>query len=154
MVAPGWHYAGMEDFVLREGTAFTEFSPDQPTVRGKNRYRPRIPKACFDNSYKAALASRGNLSYVEGYAFSKFMPVHHAWNIDRDGKIVDTTWCGNDEDLGAFTRPSPGVAYLGVVFDLAYVRGMRTDENTCVIDQWQKSWPLLCVPFNEHREAA
>ena len=71
MTDPRWHYVGIEGFVLDEGQAFTEFSPWQPITpsNGKrNRYRPRIPQHCFYNSYCAAVASKGKLRYVEGYA--------------------------------------------------------------------------------------
>lgn len=151
---PSWVYAGMEDFVLEEGEPFTEFSPYQPVPGKNNRYRMRMPKACFNNAYLAAVASRGNLLYVEGYAMSAFMPVHHAWNIDAGRKIVDTTWCGDGTDLGMFTRPTPGVAYFGIVFDLNFVRSTRTNNNTCVIDQWEKNWPLLKQKFRPYQEVA
>jgi hypothetical protein len=140
-------YVCMEDFVLQEGTMFVEFSPWQPTLGGRNRYRPRMVQQCFDNAYKAALASRGRLRYVEGYAQSAFFPVSHAWNIDADDLIVDTTWCGGGEDLGAFRRPEPGSAYMGVVFDLNYVRKTRTKGNTSMIDRWEEGWPLLQQKF-------
>src|SRR3954447_13150263 len=88
MKDPSWHYIGMEDFVLKEGKPFLEFSKDHPKPGERNRYKPRIPRQCYDNSYKAVLASKGRLRYVEGYAMSAFLPVLHAWNIDPDGKIV------------------------------------------------------------------
>ena len=135
-------YVCLEDFVLQHGTAFTEISPDQPVAgRMHNRYRPRGLKACFHNSYCAAVASRGHLRYVEGYAESSFFPMHHAWNIDAEDRVVDTTWC---YDSGG---PSVGGSYMGVIFPIEYVRETRTPNNTSVIDQWEKGHPLLRQKF-------
>lgn len=132
-------YLCMEDFVLQHGTLFTEISRDQPSPdRINNRYRPRVMKGCFHNAYCAAVASRGRLMYAEGYAESKLFPVHHAWNLDPKGHVVDTTWC-HDDKYG----PSVGTAYMGLVFPMEYVRSMRTPDNCSIIDQWQKGWPLL-----------
>lgn len=147
-------YICMEDFVLQEGVGFREVSPWQPSERGTNRYRPRIPRQCFDNSYKAATASRGRLRYVEGYADGGIFPVPHAWNIDEEDRIVDTTWCGDGAERGVFTRPTIGRAYIGVVIDLDYVRSMRTNDNTSMIDRWEEGWPLLQQKYdNPYREA-
>lgn len=149
MLDAGYAYVCMEDFVLKEGEIFMEFSPHQPKLGQKNRYRPRMPRQCFANAYKAALASKGRLRYVEGYAYGGFLPVLHAWNIDPDGKIVDTTWCGDGEDLRAFTRPKPGSAYMGVIFPIEYVRSQRTPDNTSMIDAWERNWSLLRKPYKE-----
>ena len=136
-------YLCFEDFILQHGTLFTEISPDQPVVGRRNRYRPRGLKACFHNAYCAAVASKGRLHYAEGYADGQFMPVHHAWNVDPEGRVVDTTWCyPQDERL-----PSVGTAYMGLVFPLDYVRETRTNDNCSIIDQWQKGWPLLQNKF-------
>jgi hypothetical protein len=153
MVHPDWLYAGMEDFVLKEGTVFREISPYQPLSRGeRNRYKPRFIKHCFENSYRAAVASRGKLRYVEGFAHSQILPVHHAWNIDEKDRVVDTTWCGVEDD--PLYRPPVGTAYIGCIFDLSFVRAMRTNDNTSVIDQWQKGWPVLKIPYTPNTEVA
>ena len=134
-------YLCFEDFILQHGTLFTEMSPDQPVVGQNNRYRPRTMKACFHNSYCAAVASKGRLRYAEGYADS-IIPVHHAWNLDPEGLVVDTTWCHDGEHL-----PKPGRSYMGLVFPIEYVRSARTRDNCSIIDQWQKGWPLLQNTF-------
>lgn len=137
-------YTCLEDFVLQHGTEFTEISPDQPVSgRARNRYQPRMLKGCFHNAYCAAVASRGRLRYAEGYADGSFMPVHHAWNIDPEGRVVDTTWCHGDSER----LPGPGKAYMGLVFPIEYVRQIRTSDNCSIIDQWQRGWPLLQKEF-------
>lgn len=133
-------YLCLEDFVLQHGTLFNEISKDQPVWgQAGNRYRPRAMKGCFHNAYCAAVASRGRLRYAEGYAESRMFPVHHAWNIDPEGKVVDTTWCHDEESK----LPTVGTSYMGLVFPIEYVRSMRTNQNCSIIDQWQKGWPLL-----------
>ena len=49
-------------------------------------------KECFSNAAHRAL--EGPMHYVEGYAMRKGIgfPIHHAWNIDPDGEIIDVTW--------------------------------------------------------------
>ena len=45
---------------------------------------------CFSNCLTYA-AFRDDVTYCEGYGFSGFMPVHHAWLL-RDGIVCDPTW--------------------------------------------------------------
>jgi len=95
----GYAYSCQEDFVLREGTLYTEMS--------ERVYKPGIPRYCFHNAYVAASRSRGKLRYCEGYALSSFMPVPHGWCIDPDGRVVDVTWCGD----GSTERIDDGFNY-------------------------------------------
>lgn len=140
-----YEYLCMEDFVLREGQVFTGMSPRDP------KYKRGYLKHCFYNAYLAAARSRGNLRYVEGYAttVNGFMPVLHAWCIDRDDLVVETTWRG--APLGVEMIPS---AYMGVVFDMDHVRSTRTDENGSMIDRWEDRWPLLKKPYRVDTVAA
>ncbi len=52
-----------------------------------------VPQQCYINSAKAAIAF--GLVYVEGWAIFKiddmFIPIEHAWNLNEEGEIVDTT---------------------------------------------------------------
>lgn len=93
----GEGYSSIEDFILREGKPYLEFLEDQ-----EKRYMTRPMKHCFHNAFVAASRSRGNLHYVEGFAYGSVIPVLHAWNIDAEDRIVDTTWRG---------LPEPGKAY-------------------------------------------
>lgn len=149
MIDPDWYYDGMEDFVLKEGQVFYDFSVLQPKIGVESVISPGVPKHCFENSYRAARTSQKKgprLRYVEGWAYNIIMPVHHAWCIDEEERIVDVTWCGDDREHSFF--PPPGTGYYGVVFDLDFVKAMRSPQNTSVIDQWEKGWPLLKQKFD------
>lgn len=52
------------------------------------------PKECFKNAAELTRKDK-SLAYVEGYAYKSGMPVHHAWNVNHEGKVIDNTWqCG------------------------------------------------------------
>ena len=89
-------YPTAAEFLLIHGQAFTP--PTRPRPKGM---RKGSDKQCFSNATNAAYWD--NHRYVEGYATS-FIPVHHAWVLDGDGTLIETTWA------------KPGDAYFGVVF--------------------------------------
>lgn len=62
---------------------------------------------CFQNAFDAVMAHPG-LIYVEGYAFSKFFPMQHAWTVDGNGVVYDPTW-------------PDGSDYFGVAFDKTWL---------------------------------
>jgi hypothetical protein len=80
-----FHYQGMPDFILREG----QFFEPRPLPAGIEYLAIRH---CYKNAFRTALEER--YVYVEGYAVSAShkLPILHAWNLDRDGFFVDTTW--------------------------------------------------------------
>lgn len=125
----GYHYLCIEDFVLQHGREFPILSPNA------ERYQRRPLKACFDNSFQMVSRSRGRLRYVEGYAMGAFFPVHHAWAIDEQDRVIDRTW------------RETGIGYFGIIVPLDYVRSIRTFDNLCVLDRWQDNYPLLREPF-------
>jgi hypothetical protein len=51
-----------------------------------------------------APAKADRVTYVEGYA-QAILPVHHAWNVDAQGRVMEVTW------------EEPGVAYFGIEFN-------------------------------------
>lgn len=71
-------------------------------------WRRSVPRECFNNSMRAAL--RYDLTYVEGFATSGILPVHHAWNLDEQGRVVDFTWRPWVQGV----RPPEEWAYFGV----------------------------------------
>jgi hypothetical protein len=63
-------------------------------------------RQCFRNSVRLALRRPRFYTYVEGYAINKWAagrPVAHAWCVDPEGFVVDTTW---DEGADYFARLS------------------------------------------------
>jgi hypothetical protein len=118
-----FHYLGIPDFLLREGQFF-EPRP-LPAHIGYLEF-----KHCYMNTFRTALEE--NFVYVEGYAVSNSndTPTLHAWNLDADGFVVDTTW-----------NPH-GRVYLGVVFPLAVVP-RKSGKQYPVIDDWEHGYPVL-----------
>jgi len=53
----------------------------------------KMQQACFSNSQELVLQREG-LRYVEGTGWQKGMlfPVHHAWVINNQDQVIDTTW--------------------------------------------------------------
>lgn len=48
-------------------------------------------RQCYENAGALAL-ERPELTYVEGYAYPPgLIPVHHAWCVDRQGRVIDNT---------------------------------------------------------------
>lgn len=72
------------DFMSAHGIEFT--GAVKPA-----RYQWGYRGMCFRNAWSLALRS-SRLTYVEGYATTGFMAVHHAWCIDENNNVVDTTW--------------------------------------------------------------
>ena len=74
-------------------------------------------KNCYQNS--EALAKYSKMKYVEGY-FHQIIPLQHAWNIDKSGKVIDCTLSTVQKN-----RPesdfSKGV-YFGVVLPKKLIR--------------------------------
>lgn len=106
-------------FGLRPGAAY--FSSEQVLLEVGRRWRWRplardlsratrwgLERACFSNALLAAML-HPDLRYVEGFAYAGAFPIHHAWNVDPAGVVVDFTWREDQLD------PRQGRAYLGVV---------------------------------------
>ena len=92
------YYAGISDFLLRHGVWYEPVPFPAGIRKGRKKY-------CFRNSAVLAIEHSQIFRYVEGYAlYPGTEPVHHAWNLDRDGNLFDRTW------------KNGGTAYLGVVF--------------------------------------
>lgn len=131
----GMHYRCVEDLLLQHGT----FWEPQPLPEKWKAKIDAWPKACFDNSYRLARKSRGQLRYVEGMA-TGVIAVEHAWCVDQDGRVVDLTW-------GSFRTVGMGASYMGVAIPLDVVKLYRSKHNTSALHHWQGRYPLLQKPF-------
>jgi hypothetical protein len=78
-------YPSIERFILNYGQQW----PGRPLPANYNK---RKPGYCYMNSYRLMISSE--LRYVEGYAQREELsiPVLHAWCLDEDDAVVDTTW--------------------------------------------------------------
>lgn len=134
----GTIYRGPADFILQHGE---EFEPQALP----EEYEYGAPKLCFANAL--ILAATSGLVYVQGYAFGPFgLPIPHAWNVDAEGGLVDTTWQSEETDSG-LRVPMPGSAYLGVRFSVGRADDALWNGDADVVDDWQRRWPLLREPW-------
>lgn len=93
-------------------------------------------KECFYNAFMLS-TTNPNFLYTEGFAYSGFFPVAHAWVTDTStGAIIDPTWVnlkhrGPFGYLGLrfshdFMRTLLETADVPTVFESDYARRMRT----------------------------
>jgi len=73
-------------FVLRHGRDMTF---------GRTQISGPI-KQCYSNATDLAMTD-ADLTYCEGYTTSCGIPIEHAWCIDRDGRVIETTIRDHDE---------------------------------------------------------
>jgi hypothetical protein len=92
----------MPALVLRHGCWWEDLTDPRGFDMGE-------PKRCFDNSMR--LATRCDLLYCQGFVVCHdlYVPIEHAWCVDVDGSIIETT-------LG----PGRAATYAGVVFDPSF----------------------------------
>lgn len=158
----GYAYCGMEDFILKRGTEF-ESSPltleEMEVVLAAARGQRFLLKGCFENAQKLVWRDKSRrLTYVEGYATGSVLAVHHSWVVLDGKKVIDPTWLRGDAPkhlnelgvahgiqygvLGEFAEPT---SYRGVLFPdrPALKRGLKEASGLCLLDDWERSWPLL-----------
>ena len=124
----GAPYASEADFILKHGRAFEWCALPQGVRMG-------VPRQCFRNAARLALRKQGSFTYVEGYAVNTWVadyPVAHAWCVEGEHFVVDTTW---DE----------GADYFGVPFRAEYVRRMAgaRRRDYPLVDNEEMNFPLL-----------
>jgi ribosomal protein L37E len=125
----GMHYCGREDFLLQHGRFF-EVEPWDGT------YKQGVPKQCFGNAILTC--AMYDLRYVEGVAIAPHgagMAIHHAWNVDAAGKVVDTTWCNT------------GLIYMGVEFALGRADDATWNGDAAILDDYKRKYPIFQQPW-------
>ena len=107
----GFKYASTEQLVLENG----QFDTPAPVPSGVPKGQQKL---CFMNAFQLATSHPDKYTYVEGYAHPGFMPlpIHHAWVVDNQGKVIDNTW------------ETPGDAYFGVHMPLKFIM-QRADKT-------------------------
>jgi hypothetical protein len=124
----GLCYRSPADFVMKHGKVYTP-------QRLPGQYDYLAPRACYGNA--VIMAERHGLPYVEGYAMTALhdIPMLHAWNVDPEGRVIDTTW------------REAGVAYLGVEFALGRADDCTWNGNATVLSDWRRGFPLFREPW-------
>lgn len=118
-------YLGMEHFLLEHGRWY------EPRP-WSDEYREGAPRNCFANAMM--FGDSEGLRYVEGVALS-VIPVHHGWNADADGNLIDSTW------------QNSGLAYFGVEFSVGRADDAIWNGDATVLDDWQRRHPLYRQPW-------
>jgi hypothetical protein len=122
-------YAGIGDFLLQHGVWY------QPRPLPKH-IRRGLPRCCFGNALLLARSRR--YRYVEGYAVPDIgvcLPMHHAWNLDRRGNLIDSTW------------DKPGLTYLGIEFPLDVAEDALRHNDCTVLDNPKAEHKLFRKPY-------
>lgn len=125
-LAGDYAYLCKEDFVRRHGMACEAQPLPKP-------YRFGPIKRCFANSERRA--KRHGLRYVEGFAVVNGFPIHHAWCVGENKRVIDVT-----------LRAECVQFYFGVILPL---RWTTRSKGNGALDDWPNKWPILRVPFNE-----
>lgn len=127
----GWHYSSPQRFVLTHGV----WSPPHPVPPGMWQGRPRC---CFDNAITVAILY--DVPYIEGYALlgldEETIALHHAWNLDHEGRVIDVTW-----------RSTLGLAYLGVPFSPERADDATWNFDGTILEDDKRRYPLLREPW-------
>lgn len=130
---PEWKYQSYEELVLAKGKAYA--SPERARPKGVRKLADRL---CYHNSIRRILDY--GWRYIEGYAFGQVTVVQHAWCLDENDIVVETTW------------KEPGSAYMGVEFSREQIGIMITKTGVTGIfgNDWQNNFSLL--HYGEVRE--
>jgi len=91
-------------------------------------------KQCFANAARLALREP-TLTYVEGFAHSGLIPVHHAWTVDLKGRVIDPTWRTRPED--EYAHKVHDMAYLGIEFEIEEAVSYLLQGGSCLFD-WRR----------------
>lgn len=93
-----------EGFILKNGK---EYFVNAETFAGKRD----TPKMCCMNATLIATANQDR-TYVEGYVTTHGIPISHAWTVDKNGQVYDST-----------IDPKNGkiAGYIGVPFSTKYL---------------------------------
>jgi hypothetical protein len=98
MRGDGWVLNSPHHAVMRYGRIFGS------AVKLDRIFEDKKKGMCYMNALHAALRYR-DLTYVEGYAYDGTIPIHHAWLVRRDGRVLDPTW-----------GYRPDAVYVGIPF--------------------------------------
>lgn len=133
-------YCGIEHLVFDAGTYY------RPR-RLPERFRSRQLGQCYQNAYLVAKQNR-DIRYVEGFATigDGHMPTEHAWNLDKDNRVVDTTW---EKLWGDKNEPDNPKGYYGIVIPTDILTMIISIKHYYgVIDDAENHYPFLKYKWN------
>ncbi len=77
------------NFMLDHATAFNNI--DWERSKDISSVYQCQGRMCFKNAVRVAMVDK-SLRYCEGLA-TAIIPTEHAWLLDKDGVVIDPTWC-------------------------------------------------------------
>jgi hypothetical protein len=120
-------YTSPYDFVLQHGKLYRG-------EHGYQRYPDGAQTACYGNAI--VLSARFGLKYIEGFAIAPTGSlIHHAWNAEQDGALVDSTW------------HNLGLVYYGVEFSVERADDATWNGDACVLNYEHRNYPLFQKPW-------
>lgn len=135
-----WRYSSFEHLILEEGVEFTVARDAEEHAEWIAEYGVEVGEAklCFMNAGRYLLEpGHGELYYAEGYAHG-IIPIHHAWLVTRDGRVIDPTWHGQGADSLRL-----GGAYVGVAFAEEALKRKLSETEVWGMYDWRN--PTLLV---------
>lgn len=149
------HYRSPADFLLKHGEFIT------PRVTPA-KYPGLAAKACFANAFILA-TQFPELTYMEGIIYAppmvdarngvrvgKIRPVHHAWCVDAQDRLVECTYVTT---AGAVAMLRDNHAYVGARFpDLITVKARVWDGGETMLDDPSNRYRLMRRPYVEPPE--
>lgn len=107
-------------FILEHGRSMTY---------GRTRIYGPV-KQCYANAFRLSMDDP-SMTYCEGYTETHGIPIEHAWCIDKDGKVVETT-----------IREKEPREYFGVPIKPDHLRRTIIEKETHQFFDWMhpESW--------------
>ena len=142
----GLEYAGIHDFLLKNGHQFSS-APLGSVETGWldiTGWESHLSKKCYANAQIISLTCDAyggvDLKYVEGVVVNNRLPipVWHAW-MTANGKVIDTT-LKVFGDLGDWT-------YFGIIMDTSVCQHVLVGHGSHIslIDDYECRWPMLKI---------
>lgn len=118
-------YHSVEELVLDQGTFF--HGQELPEWAEQD-----APQECYSNAFFLALDL--GYRYFEGVGSTPFFPVAHAWVVDPDDNVIDTTWDDPQDRI-----------YCGIEIPVDVVRAIIEETGYYGIygNDWLRGSPIL-----------
>ena len=142
-------YKGVEDMLLQHGRQFKsqplndeEMNVLRVILEDCKQYKA---KQCYYNAQRIAAFSDGNISYIEGVAFSGIIPCDHAFNA-INGKVADFTWAAVNKNKKPILGVIPdGWEYWGVELGADEIERYwnKYGMSDSFLQNYRENYPLL-----------
>lgn len=143
-----WNYPTYEALVAAEGQEFQVAASPREHGEWLAEYGVELgpEKECFSNAGRHLLGGRPRAEgvrgvyYAEGYAHA-IIPIHHAWLVTADGRVLDPTWHG--QPLGGREGERHGETRVGLALGRAYMGVAFSTEALCAKLAKSRTWGMF-----------